>query len=33
VTVSPGSGRRSTYMTKSWLIEPTTKTSAIRDLL
>src|SRR5215210_3927899 len=28
VTVSPGAGRRCTLRTKSWLIEPTTKTSA-----
>ena len=30
VTVSPGSGRRSTFNTKSWFIEPSTKTSVKR---
>src|SRR5688500_4942875 len=33
VTVSPGAGRRSTLRTKSWFIEPTTKTSATLSLL
>ena len=33
VTVSPGAGRRSTLRTKSWFIEPATKTSATQNLL